>query len=81
MSLLKSVMLMVEKWMELVPTKMVIASLNSSYWYWDAAVAPFGADDRDRDDRFPSTPIGSTVDQDGCVVATSSDERWIRGFN
>ena len=66
----------------LVPTKMVIASLNSSYWDWDAAVAPFAADDRDRDgdgvlnifDKCLNTPIGSTIDQDGCIVASSSDD-------
>ena len=66
----------------LLPTKMVIASLDSSYWDWDAAVAPFAADDRDRDgdgvlnifDKCLNTPIGSTIDQDGCIVASSSDD-------
>ena len=64
------------------PTTMGIASLNSSYWDWDAAVAPFAADDRDRDgdgvlnifDKCLNTPIGSTIDQDGCIVASSSDD-------
>ena len=64
------------------PTTMGIASLNSSYWDWDAAVAPFAADDRDRDgdsvlnifDKCLDTPVGNTVDQDGCSTSASDDD-------
>jgi len=64
------------------PTTMGIASLNSTYWDWDAAVAPFAADDRDRDgdgvlnifDKCLNTLIGSTIDQDGCIVSSSDDD-------
>ena len=65
---------------ELEPTTLVVASLNHNYWYWDSAIAPFAADDRDRDsdgvlnifDKCLDTPVGSTVDQDGCSTTSLS---------
>jgi hypothetical protein len=67
---------------ELEPTTLMTYSLNSSYWDWDSSVAPFAADDRDRDgdsvlnifDKCLETPVGSTVDQDGCSTSPSDDD-------